>query len=120
MYSNYSGGFGRHPVVPVGRSAVEIGGFSFPPFADVYTQIVWGSRWASWGIPDGSVLLCCREADIRDGDLVLLSGCQEVCRYRADPADEPDAAERVCHSTGEVCAKVLAAFCFFDGAFDYE
>lgn len=103
-----------HPISKTGRDSIEIGGFYFSPYSNVFGQITYGNHFLSSGIADGSLLLCTQDAEIVDGDLVLLSGYpQEVCRYLSDPNAISDGTERVTHSADRVYAKIIAAFNFY-------
>ena len=103
-----------HPI-SISNGSVRINGFPFGFSNNVYSQISYGNAYLKYGIADGSVLLCCSDLDVMDGDLVLDGGGfnPSICRYFENPEMSPDSTEQVVHDKQEITAKILASFNFF-------
>ena len=101
----------RHPIT-VSRGSVEIEGFPFRLTDHVFSQIAYGNSCPQYGIAEGSILLCCSNADISDGDLVLVNGSFQpvIGRYFTSPSAPSDGRERIICDKNEVSAKIVAAF----------
>ena len=104
----------RHPIT-VSHGSVEIEGFPFRLTDHVFTQIAYGSSCPQYGIAEGSILLCSSDADISDGDLVLVKGSYQpvIGRYFSSPDALSNGRERIIHDKAEVAAKIVAAFNFY-------
>lgn len=103
-----------HPI-SISNGSVRINGFPFGTANNVYSQISYGNAYLKYGIADGSVLLCCSDLDIMDGDLVLAGGGfnPSICRYFANPEISSDSAEQVVHDKRDIAAKIIASFNFY-------
>lgn len=97
------------------NNSISIEGFEGIDARNCFCIIAQGHRYHEHGITNGSVLLCCKNVEARDGDLVVVRERNRlaVYQYRTDPKVKVDGEKRILHDASEIHAKVLGSFNFY-------
>ena len=111
MNTDYS----HHSVFVNHKGQLMIEGYQGVSFDDCFCIIAKGHRYQRYGIAEDSLLYCCRNAEVDDGDLVIAydGNIPTIYLFREhnDPAQIGD--ERLLHNRKQIHAKILGSFNFY-------
>ena len=97
------------------NNAISIEGFEGIDARNCFCIVAQGHRYYEHGIATGSILLCCKNVEAKDGDLVMVKEKNRlaVYQYRTDPNVKVDGEKRILHDPSIIHAKVLGSFNFY-------
>lgn len=106
----------RHHTVFVNhKGALMIEGYNSISSDECFCIVAKGHRYHKYGIADDSLLYCCKNAEVGDGDLVVAfdGDVPTIYLYREDSGTTSEHEERILRDRKQIHAKVLGSFNFY-------
>lgn len=105
----------HHNVFVNHKGYLMIEGYHDISFDECFCIIAQGHRYQKYGIAGDSLLYCCRNAEVEDGDLVIAfdGNIPTIYVFRENDEAVPVGEERLLHDRKQIHAKVLGSFNFY-------